>query len=491
MLFNSYVFLAFLGVCLGTYLLLLKLDFRLAKGWLVAASLFFYGWWEVSYVVLLLASIAVNYGAGLQIAKWRHRPQARRAALTAGVLFNLGLLGYYKYAGFLTEAVNQAAGTGFPVPHIMLPLAISFFTFQQIAFLVDASRGETESYRLLDYLLFVTFFPQLIAGPIVHHKEMLPQFTKEQRRLARNIAIGLTIFSIGLFKKVVLADEIAPYADAVFNAAEGGYVPSAREAWIAALAYTLQIYFDFSGYSDMAVGLARLFGIRLPVNFFSPYRAVNIIEFWRRWHITLSRFLRDYLYIPLGGNRRGDVRRYTNLLITMLLGGLWHGAGWTFVIWGGLHGLYLIANHGWQALTGGKKSLSLPALWAGRLLTLFFVVIAWIFFRATSLDSALAVLAAASGMGGTEAGTLDLLDSSRPLLLIAAGFAICWFLPNTVQWMRAYHPVIDPTAVTERERGILALRWRVSFLWAAVAALAAFTALLHMSRVSPFLYFQF
>lgn len=492
MLFNSHIFLVFLVATLAGYLTASRLDFRLAKLWLVAASLFFYGWWELSYVFLLTGSIAVNYLAALFIRRARSR-----VLLAGGIAFNLGLLGYYKYAGFLTEAVNAAAGTGFPVPHIVLPLAISFFTFQQIAFLVDAARGEAENYRLVDYLLFVTFFPQLIAGPIVHHKEMLPQFTQHQRRLARNLSIGLTIFAIGLFKKVVLADEIAPYSDALFGAVEGGYVPTMREAWIGALAYTLQIYFDFSGYSDMAVGLARLFGIRLPVNFFSPYRAASIIDFWRRWHITLSRFLRDYLYIPLGGNRKGDMRRHTNLLITMLLGGLWHGAGWTFVIWGGLHGVYLVCNHLWRQWRGAGKGASsfLPSwagLWAGRLVTLFFVVIAWVFFRAASLDSALTVLAAAFGQGERGAlAPIDMLDSSRPLSLIAAGFAVCWFLPNTVQWMRRYHPVIDPSAVTRWDKGVLKVHWRASLGWALFTALIGFAALLHLSRVSPFLYFQF
>ena len=420
MLFNSYEFLlAFLPATLALYFVTARwVGSRAALAILVAASLFFYGWWNPKYLALLGFSMVANFflGNGIREAE----PARKKWLLTAGIAGNLALLGWFKYAGFLAESINAAAGLGLPVPSIVLPLAISFFTFQQIAYLADTYYGFVAEKSFLRYSLFVCFFPQLIAGPIVHHTEMLPQFAEPGRFKPSwdSLAVGSAIFSIGLFKKVVLADTVALWADPVFDAAAGGAQPGFLAAWGGALAYTLQLYFDFSGYSDMAVGLARLFNIHLPINFFSPYKARNISDFWRRWHITLSRFLRDYLYIPLGGNRRGRNRRYLNLMVTMLLGGLWHGAGWTFVVWGALHGAYLGIALAWPSIRAGLRLPRLPERLAGLVawgLTFLAVVVGWVFFRAESFDAAGRILAGMTGLAG------------RPLQLGAFGSAWGWF----------------------------------------------------------------
>jgi len=352
MLINSaeYLFL-FLPVVLIVFIRLARSGSTETQiSWLIAASVVFYGSWNPIYLILIICSLLVNYSVGRQLA--RSEGASRRWWLIAGVVFNLGLLAYFKYSGFFIDNLNAIGAWLIPLPSIVLPLAISFFTFQQIAYLVDVSRRECTEYQLRHYALFVMFFPQLIAGPIVHHKEMMPQFEKLRPRLklSTDLAVGLTIIAIGLFKKAVLADSLGAVADPLCQASAAGSSRSTTDAWIATLSFSFQIYFDFSGYSDIAIGSARLFGIRLPENFRSPYKASSIIEFWRCWHMTLSRFLRDYLYISLGGNRHGSKRRYANLLITMLLGGLWHGAAWTYVIWGGLHDIFLCVNHGWHKL---------------------------------------------------------------------------------------------------------------------------------------------
>ena len=366
-----------------------------------------------------------------------------------GVAFNLGLLGYFKYTDFLIGIANDAVATSMPMQGIVLPLAISFFTFQQIAYLVDVYQGKTTDPDFIHYCLFVSFFPQLIAGPIVHHGEIIPQFRSPNalRLDARRIAVGAAIFGIGLYKKVVLADGIAPYADRVFDAGSG-MAPGIIDAWSGALAYSFQIYFDFSAYSDMAIGIALIFRIRLPLNFNSPYKAVNIIDFWHRWHMTLSRFLRDYLYFPLGGNRKGRTRRHVNLMVTMLLGGLWHGAGWNFVIWGGLHGLYLVINHFWRGLRAKLGWAPDKPNAMGRVLgcaiTYPAVVVAWVFFRAPDLDTALMIL-----RGMVDFATLPATETLIEALS-AAGIvwffvlaAIVWGTPNTAQIFADHSPVIE------------------------------------------------
>ncbi len=313
MLFNSYEFIfLFLPITLlGFHLIGKHEHYRIAIAWLVGASLFFYGWWNPAYLGLILFSILFNYSIGVLLGNSPGNKLSKKTILTIGVSINLLVLGYYKYANFFVDTLNALNSTNIVLYEVILPLAISFFTFQQITYLVDSYRGQTKEYKFLHYCLFVTFFPQLIAGPIVHHKEMLPQFANNivYKIRSKNLAIGITIFALGLFKKVVLADGVSVYSTPVFDAAESGVILTFFEAWAGALAYTFQLYFDFSGYSDMAIGIARMFGILLPLNFNSPYKSTSIIDFWRRWHITLSRFLRDYLYIPLGGNKKGKLRR--------------------------------------------------------------------------------------------------------------------------------------------------------------------------------------
>jgi len=320
MLFQSPAFIfAFLPLVLITFRALLALGLgNLAGLMLAVSSIFFYGWYRVEYVAIILGSVVFNFMMGRFLV--RH---PRRAWLAAGIAVNIGLLGFYKYATFIADNLQAATGWRLDVPVIVLPLAISFFTFQQIAYLVDLSTGRNARHGFVEYALFVTFFPQLIAGPIVHHAEVMPQFRRIFESCSRSVAdlgIGGTIFVLGLAKKLLLADTFGLYADSMFDAVAAGDSPSFVDAWFGVIAYSMQIYFDFSGYSDMAVGLGRMFGVRLPVNFFSPYRATSIIEFWRRWHMSLSRFLRDYLYIPLGGNRLGEARRAANVMIVMLLG---------------------------------------------------------------------------------------------------------------------------------------------------------------------------
>ena len=395
MLFNSYEFIfLFLPFTFFIYFYLNKKRLtELAKGFLVLSSLFFYSWWNITYLPLILGSMILNYCLGLELNK--DNPKiSKKIILPLGITGNLALLGYFKYSDFLISNIKFAFDVQISHLNLLLPLAISFFTFQQIAYLVDSSTGGgTKQYDFLSYCLFVTFFPQLIAGPIVHHKEMMPQFAKARNKIInyKNIALGLFIFSIGLFKKVVIADTFAVWATNGFdNAAFLNFF----EAWVTSLSYTFQLYFDFSGYCDMAIGAALLFNIKLLINFNSPYKALNIQDFWRRWHITLSRFLRDYVYIPLGGNRRGKARTYVNLAATFVIGGIWHGAGWTFVFWGFLHGAALIVQRIWSEL-GFRLNKFLA--W---FITFNFVNIAWVFFRAKEWDDALKVLKGMFGLGG-------------------------------------------------------------------------------------------
>ncbi|MGI9305284.1 MAG: MBOAT family O-acyltransferase [Gammaproteobacteria bacterium] len=521
MLFNSYEFIfVFLPITLVCFYQLGKRGYvNAATVWLVAASLFFYGWWNPAYLALIVGSIMFNYTAGRVLSARRRRQAAGKSVLIVAIAANLGVLAYFKYANFFVENLAWLRNTDYNLVSIVLPLAISFFTFQQITYLVDAYRGRAGEHSFLRYCLFVTFFPQLIAGPIVHHSEMLPQFAQRStyRLNDEHIAVGLTIFFIGLFKKVVIADGVALYATPVFDAAARGEVLTFFEAWTGALAYTFQLYFDFSGYSDMAVGLARMFGIQLPLNFFSPYKAVNIIEFWRRWHLTLSRFLRDYLYIPLGGGRRGVTRRYLNLVITMLLGGLWHGASWTFVAWGGLHGFYLVTNHAWRRYGFSSTTSS----WWGRatacLITFLAVVVGWVFFRAESFAAASSILQAMAGANGfiLPPAYFDYLNKLAPLgywlqavgwrfenavpyfggaeqlALFAFSFVVVWGLPNTHQLMGRYAPGLD---IYERkeQQGLISLPQWQPVPWIAVCVVtAAVWSVFSMDRISEFLYYQF
>lgn len=487
----SFVFL-FLPVVFAVYLLLLHFTVgRAAIPWLGIASIVFYIWGDVRLIALLMSSIAVNFWIGGRIFA-----TGGKGWLRAGVLFNVGLLGLFKYADFAISTANALTGSHLGLLGIALPLGISFYTFQQIAWLVDM-RSKPQKPRFWDYLLFVTFFPQLIAGPIVHHSEMMPQFQRIVgagkslyfSRLWTHLAVGLTIFIVGLFKKVVIADSCAPIATQMFSQASTAQAIDVVSAWGGVIAYSMQIYFDFSGYSDMAVGLARMFGVRLPVNFFSPYKATSIIEFWRRWHMTLSRWLRDYIYIPLGGNRDGAARRQVNLMATMIVGGLWHGASWTFVAWGGVHGLFLLANHGWNGVRG---NLTLgPFAWP---LTFLAVIHAWVLFRAPDFAAAMNIYAA------MYSGKIRI--PAADYRMVAAAVLIAAFWPNTYEVLRRYHPVIKMQTTALRGfsmarflKGRVTVKpWRPTTAWAlAIAGLAVVYAFV-ISRSDAyveFIYFQF
>lgn len=403
LLFNSYEFIfIFLPVTFFVYFYLNKQKLTdTSKGFLIISSLFFYSWWNIVYLPLIIVSMLFNFFLGKSLANGKefvhvqrkYLKISRKSLLFIGVIVNLSLLGYFKYSDFIIGNINYILSADFELLHLALPLAISFFTFQQIAYLVDSYRRETREYDILNYAIFVTFFPQLIAGPIVHHKEMMPQFAKARHKIIsyKNLVLGLFIFSVGLFKKVVIADTFSKWANVGFDTAT---TLSLFEAWGTSLSYTFQLYFDFSGYSDMAIGLALLFNIRLPINFNSPYKAVNIQDFWRRWHITLSRFLRDYVYIPLGGSKVGNLATYNNLMATFLLGGIWHGAGWTFVFWGFLHGLALVIQRLWSQL--GLKLWN----WFAWFITFNFINVAWIFFRANEWSDAVKILKGMVGFSG-------------------------------------------------------------------------------------------
>ncbi|WP_298726678.1 MBOAT family O-acyltransferase [uncultured Ferrovibrio sp.] len=539
MLFSEPVFLfAFLPIVLCGFLLIAR--FRRPQWvmlWLIAASFFFYGWWRVDFVPLLAISILVNYVIGLALGRW---PQ--RWLLILGISLNLAALGWFKYAGFFAEAINDLAGLGVPVPQIVLPLAISFYTFQQIAFLVDAQAGAAREISLLRYTLFVSFFPQLIAGPIVHHREILQQFLNPKTFTPQtdNLILGLTAFSIGLFKKVVIADPLAPIAALAFGPAADGITPGAIEAWLGAVAFSLQMYFDFSGYSDMAIGLGLMFGIRLPVNFFSPYKSCSIIEFWSRWHMTLTRFLTAYIYNPIVMSlTRRRVAAGKPLLrrskpafepfvvlvavptfITFFLSGIWHGAGWQFIAFGLLHAFYMIINHGWRALRQHWR-FDLGPAWLGRIagvgLTFLAVTLALVFFKANSLEHAYTVVRGMIGLGdytqmmptigGRDAAEMSILEyvlwrlASPQGALIAVSLGIVWLLPNTIQYLEIIPKAAARLAsLADTTRSLLpSLRWQTVLAargglveGGIIGALLAI-ALLRAASVAPseFLYFTF
>ncbi len=504
MLFNSPAFIfAFLPLVLLGFFACARFGQRLALAWLTAASLVFYALHDPGALPVLLLSMAFNLLAARALAGVS-QPGARqgpaKALLVLAIAANLAWLLHFKYAAFIS---TWWQGIAAPPGLADIPLGISFFTFTQVAFLVDVARRRSADLDPLRYALFVTYYPHLVAGPILHHSQTMPQFQRSDvfRFSPDRLADGSVLFILGLFKKVVLADQFASYADPAFQAAASGHAPTFFEAWGAALSYTLQIYFDFSGYCDMAIGLAAMIGVQLPMNFNAPYKARNLVEFWRRWHITLSSFLRDYLYIPLGGSRRGPLRRHANLMLTMLLGGLWHGAGWTFVAWGGLHGAGLVACHLWQAgtararLAGAGRALPAwlrpaPRLVAGAL-TFTFVVLAWVLFRAADLPAAGLMLAGMAGIHGSllpeqwftlapwltslaePVGKVPwLADGSvmgavEMLVMLTGGLAVVWWAPTLPQ---------------------LSQRWRYGLVLPC-AALALQRVL--YGPPSPFLYFQF
>ena len=483
MLFNSFEFLfLFLPVVLLSYYLARRYLSHLAALFVLnLASLVFYAWWDVRNLPLLLASVAVNHVVARCMDRWGNQP-----FLALGIIFNLSLLGFFKYADFLIGNINAATALDLPLLHVGLPLAISFFSFQQISFLVDIARKKTEPGHIFSHILFVSFFPHIVAGPLVQHHQIAEQFADAKRKddLAENLGVGLTIFAIGLAKKVLIAENIEPFASSLFAMVERGGEPGLIAAWAGSIAYALQIFFDFSGYSDMALGLARCLGYRLPVNFNGPYKSASIVEFWRRWHITLSHFLRDHLYIPLGGNRKGETRRSVNLMATMLLGGLWHGAAWTFVVWGGLHGLGLTVNHYWAKwgpkgwFDGRRKLIAIG-------LTFAFTTIAWVFFRAESWAGAGRVLA---GMFGFSGLGLDGV-SSEAIAWIVLGLGIVWSLPDTPE---IFSDVIDEQTMKDAQiRPKPGYRWRFSPGMAVAAAALLFLSVLNAWKTSEFIYYTF
>jgi alginate O-acetyltransferase complex protein AlgI len=468
-LFNSYSFVfGFLPVMLVGFAIVSAYDLRRAGiALLILGSLFFYAWWNWHYLFLFGFSIAFNYWWSLPLApgaEGQRTSAHRRRILGIGVAVNLALLGYFKYRNFAFESAGAAFGRHWQFAPLILPLAVSFFTFEQITYLVGAYQGEDGHGDFLSYSLFITFFPHLIAGPIVRYYEIYPQLNRHTRfRLsADNLSAGLMIFAIGLFKKVMLADTFRVFVGPIFD-----HMPAVSffDAWGAALAFALQIYFDFSGYSDMAIGLARMFNVKFPENFDSPYQSRDIIQFWRRWHITLSYFLRDYLYIPLGGNRRGELRRHINLMITMVLGGLWHGANWTFLLWGAAHGVMLSINHLWES---AKWRMPAAAAWA---LTFTLVTAAWVLFRAQTFERAALLFAGMIGVNGfawhAVRGSIGPHEARR----ILAGLAIALLFPN--------------------RQAIMAWRWENDYLYAGAFAVLAGVSILSMANPPPFIYFQF
>ncbi|MBY9081604.1 MBOAT family protein [Paenibacillus sp. HN-1] len=460
MLFNSYLFIfAFLPIVLAVYALLNHYRlFQGAKGWLALASLIFYGWWNVKFVPLLLLSIAFNFMLGRALRAFPSG-NGRKCMLGLGLIVNLLALGLFKYADFAIVNWNHLTGQSFPLPGLALPLGISFFTFTQIAYLVDAYRSETSEYSIVNYVLFVTFFPHLISGPILHHKEMIPQFDRLRNKVWnwKHIHEGSLRFAIGLAKKMVLADSLAVYANSGFASASGFL-----DSWVAALAYTLQLYFDFSGYTDMAIGAALLFNIRLPENFSAPYLAVGVQDFWRRWHMTLSRFLRDYIYIPLGGSRKGFTRALFNVMLTFLIGGIWHGAGWMFILWGLLHGAAQAAERVWK-----RWGFPLPRRLAW-LLTFGFLNITWVFFRAETQDTAIRLLKGMAGFSGS--GIKSLPELLGGIVLIAILLYVTLRHPLQAEKLRNLRP--GPGS-------------------AVVMAVLMIVSLMFFSRISVFLYFNF
>jgi alginate O-acetyltransferase complex protein AlgI len=487
--FNSYPYFVFLAVAVLGFRLLERRGPTGQRIFLLVMSYGFYAWWRADFLLLLLGSTLANFLMGRAIEARRAQGRSSRAFLVAGLVFNLGLIGVFKYDTLLVSSTNDLLGLGWPVPHLFLPLAISFFTFEQISYLVDADAGKTLGYSPLDYALFVAYFPHLIAGPIVRHNDLIPQF-RQLRSRGDDLSTGLTLFTIGLAKKSLIADNLAPFADAVFDAAGRGTHLGMTDAWLGTLFFAFQIYFDFSAYSDMALGSSIMLGIRLPVNFHSPYKSAGIIEFWRRWHISLSAFLRDYLYIPLGGNRQGRARRYLNLFITMLLGGLWHGANWTFMLWGGLHGLYLSINHAFRRLS---KGIAVPKVWhlplraASVLLTFAATTLAWIVFRAPDLASARNVLGGFAGLGHSAIVTFTPLAAAALLLL----FGMVWFMPNSMEMLWRHDPALPSPYADQPVTPARRIFWRPTRLQAALYGLLCIVAVLALSNLKPFIYFQF
>jgi len=491
MLFNSYFFiLLFLPTVLFLFFYSAKYNRKAALLILLLASLIFYGWCNYYYILLLISSIIVNFTISKSIRNSNHSI-TKKQFLWLGIIFNLALLFYFKYTNFFIKNINLSLQSHLSLLNTVLPVGVSFFTLTQIAFLVDTYRGFAQQYRFFNYALFVSYFPHLIAGPIIYHKEIMPQF--EQKNMFKfhyqNVVLGLTLFAIGLFKKTVLADYLSVFVGPVFDL-HSPYIPT-LDAWTASLAYTLELYFDFSGYSDMAIGLSLLINIKLPINFYSPYKASNIIVFWRRWNMTLSRFLRDYVYIPLGGNRDGAIKRYLNLMITLLLGGLWHGASWNFVLWGFINGIYLCVNHGWISL---KKLLGIHSVngfisqTLSRIVTFLAVVIAWVFFRSPDMSNTYQILKGLFFQNLNWPETYKGVTSFQSTSLIFISLIIVWLLPNSYQLLKKYKPALLFYVDTVLDSKI---RWRPTLAWNCFIAFLLIVGILNIQISNLFLYFRF
>ena len=468
MVFSSYVFiLAFLPVTVIVYYLLSHVNNSLVQRlFLIAASLFFYGYYNVRYLVLILASIVVNYVLAVGI----QRSEGKKAKLffVLGILFNVGLIGYYKYYDFFVENINAVFGSSFALKHILLPLGISFFTFQQLSFLVSVYKGEEHVEQLKDYCLFVSFFPQRVAGPIVLYSEMIPQFKDEKRRYfdADNFATGIYMFSIGLFKKAAVADTLAFFADAGFGMTDLGMAAG----WLTSVSYTLQIFFDFSGYSDMAIGLGKLFNIDIPMNFWKPYESESISEYWRRWHMTLGRALSTYVYRPLGGNRKGLKRTCVNLFVTFVVSGLWHGAAWTYVVWGALHGALVVCE---RLLKEKLEKIPHRVRVAATFLTLNLL---FVIFRSENFGMAAEVYKGMFNFGNLS-GLQELVRATNSFVESAINLAlVAVFIPVMIK-LNCVSPRAEDFRPSRRTM---------------VQAVAFFSiAFLCLSRESVFIYFNF
>jgi D-alanyl-lipoteichoic acid acyltransferase DltB (MBOAT superfamily) len=559
MLFNSYEFiLLFLPITVIGFLALGLMSRQLAMAWVILASIFFYAWWRPFNLAIIGPSLVVNYFLGrwlLGLQGDASKSRTRAFALTIGIIFNIAFLGYFKYANFAVSVAHDVTGRNFVFEEVILPLGISFITFQKIAFLVDVAGGKIKSFSVRDFLLFVLFFPQLVAGPIVHYQESVPQFQAATAKFDKTAyAAGLTLFVFGLFKKVVLADGMAAHVSPVFAFAQGAGDPTMVQSWLAAIGYTLQLYFDFSGYSDMACGAALFFGVKLPMNFNSPLKAANIIDFWQRWHITLTRFLTAYIFTPISLNftRQRAMKRLPPLratgsklgaflqllvaptLVTMFISGVWHGAGYTFIIWGLLHGFYLVIAHAWRQY--GPKKGSAPkavttdgavpaaqsmvpsalvnfiAQRAGWMITFLAIAVSMVFFRAPDVGTAVDVLKGMTGLNGVglpqeladrvhmaSLGGMKLAGGEVYLhqFIPAAGFliglfAIAILMPNSLQVMEKFKPTLTSPNEPPKIAGFIpSLRWNPSLPWMGFFAVLALVAMLRMSGPSEFLYWQF
>mgnify|MGYP002855977928 FL=1 len=483
--FSSFEFIfLFLPITLAGYYFFARKSVRASNVWLLASSFFFYAWWDVRFLPLLLASILVNFLTGLLIGRFRFK----KVFLVIGIVVNLGFLGFFKYADFFIQTMNRAFKTDWNFLHLVLPLGISFYTFQALSYIIDVYLGKTNAEKsFVNLALYISLFPQLIAGPIVDHKMMIPQFSSPERHKfnAENFSFGMTLFSFALFKKVVIADSLSPVVADVFSRVSS---LTMLDAWVGVLAYTFQLYFDFSAYSEMAIALGKMLNIDFPTNFDSPYQATSMIDFWRRWHITLGTWIRNYIYIPLGGNRKGEKRKLLNLFVAMTLCGFWHGAGFRYIDWGMMHGGFLVINHLWRKFSR-SHNLRIPRLFSG-MLTFGCVAAGWAMFRASSLRDGLRLIKRmvnprgfALPAGGKIENLLSFLHYFKVQFISVPNYPFAFLLLLSVLVFCL------PSA-----QKIVTERFRASWKWL-FATLAALSYSLYTmaggANLQEFLYFQF